>query len=142
VQSHESRQAGSWLIFDVRQKMPAGSTILIDDIAVDPRVVVASPETRGMDVVRIEVRLPSSVVLHELRQSCDPALTSDQLRAFLVSDARDFRARAAYLAIARAVAGFPSDQEIASPKRWSWSNTTEVTEREGVIRFFGGAVAL
>ena len=122
--------------------MDAPQVILIDAASVDPSSVIARPDTSGVSDHQIEVRFPSKVVLHELQQSCDATLTDEMLQSFLEADAADWRSRDAYLAMARAVAGIPSNQKLIGPLHWAWTKTSRVALEGGDVRFFGSAVAL
>ena len=122
--------------------MTSFATVLIDDQKVDARLVTAQASSSGSPACRIEVRIPSHVVLHELQQSCDPMLTRERLGAFLVEDARSYRAREAYIAIAVSVATSPRRDRLTMPHRWNWSSTLEVRELDGHVHFIGTAIPL
>ena len=122
--------------------MTSLDTIFIDGLPVDPRLVIAPADYRGSVTRRIEVRLPSAVVLQELQESCDPSLTSARLRDFLETDAKDYRSREAYLLFARAVAGIPSTEKQKGPFRWAWTATTDVAEDAAMMCLIGTAIAL
>lgn len=122
--------------------MTSLDTIFIDGLPVDPRLVIAPADYRGSIACRIEVRLPSNVVLHELQESCDASLTPERLRDFMAVDAKDYRSREAYLLFARAVAGIPSSEKQKGPFRWAWTGTTNVAEDAATICLMGTAISL
>ena len=122
------------------KNMQADAKVLIEDQEVDPRIVTALPAPSCLPSVHIEICIPSQVVLHELQESCDPSLTADRLSGFLAEDARDYRAREAYLAMVVAVAALPTGEKATNPNHWNWSDTLEVREVDGQIHFIGTAI--
>lgn len=115
------------------------AAILIDGKALDPRFVSADATSTSGANVRIEVFLPSHVVLHELQECCDATLTGEKLCGFLATDAKDYRGRAAYLTIARACSGIQFEAQAGVPARWNWCECVEVSEGDGMVRFLGTA---
>ena len=121
------------------KNMQGDAKVLIEDKEVDPRIVTALPVPCSLPGVRIEIWIPSQIVLHELQESCDPSLTAAMLSGFLAEDAQDYRAREAYLSMVVAVADLPSREKATIPNHWNWSCTHEVRELDRQIHFIGTA---
>jgi hypothetical protein len=127
------------MAYTLCKNMEPHAKVLIEDQEVDPRSVTVLPVPSSLPGVRIEICIPLQIVLHELQESCDPALTADRLSGFLAEDAQDYRAREAYLSMVVAVADLPSREKSTIPNHWNWSDTHEVRELDGQIHFFGTA---
>jgi hypothetical protein len=127
------------MAYTLCKNMQGDAKVLIEDKEVDPRIVTALPVPCILPGVRIEICIPSQIVLHELQESCDPSLTAAMLSGFLAEDAQDYRAREAYLAMVVAVAGLPAREQGANQNHWNWSDTLEVRELDGQIHFIGTA---
>ena len=133
------------------QTTPEKATVRLDGVAVDPCSVIAGSHAEAPAEHHIEIQIEAKILLHELQQF-GVEVSEQTLREFVATDARDERARDAYLMITRCIVAPLPQQKLSlgilRPRnparhtlapRWKWTETADVQFRDNTIIFSGSA---